>query len=111
MPLTPWLPAGKPVGDPQKVGGQDRVARTIRRWLILGLGWLFVIIGIVGLFLPILQGLLFILIGLVLLSSESAWLRRRLDRLRARYPQAGVKLEAAEARARRWLERLRAGRG
>ena len=87
------------------------MARTIRRWLILGLGWLFVILGIAGLFLPILPGLLFILIGLVLLSGESAWLRRRLDRLRARYPQAGAKIEAAEARARRWLERLRAGKG
>src|SRR2546427_10937372 len=41
-----------------------------KRVLVLIIGWSFILLGIVGLFLPILQGVLFILIGLIILSSE-----------------------------------------
>ena len=52
---------------------------VLRRWLILGLGWASLVLGIAGLFVPTLQGILFILIGPVLLSRESIWIRRRLE--------------------------------
>ena len=35
-----------------------------KRWLILLTGWGFILLGIAGLFLPILQGILFLVIGL-----------------------------------------------
>jgi len=57
-------------------------------------------LGVVGLFLPFLQGVLFMLAGLALLSSESRRLRRLLDRLRQRYPQA-------HALERRLVERFK----
>jgi uncharacterized protein len=41
-----------------------------KRILVLIVGWGFILLGIVGLFLPILQGVLFILIGLIIVSSE-----------------------------------------
>ena len=65
------------------------MARLAKRIAILALGWVFILFGIVGLFLPILQGFLFLLIGLALLSSESKTARRILERLRARYPGLG----------------------
>jgi uncharacterized protein len=54
-------------------------------WRILRLtaGWSLIAVGIVGLFLPILQGLLFIASGLAILSSESRWAKVLLDRLSA----------------------------
>lgn len=52
--------------------------------IMLGIGCL--VLGVVGLFLPFLQGILFLIIGLTLLSGESArvrswleWLRRRVE--------------------------------
>jgi uncharacterized membrane protein YbaN (DUF454 family) len=48
------------------------------------LGCLCLILGVIGLFLPFLQGILFIVIGLTLLSSESDHARRLLEWLRAR---------------------------
>ena len=42
--------------------------RPVRRMLILSAGWFFVVLGILGIFLPILQGILFLAIGLILLS-------------------------------------------
>ena len=86
------------------------MARLAKRIAILALGWVFILFGIVGLFLPILQGFLFLLIGLALLSSESRTARRILERLRARYPGMSERIDVAEARARRWWMRV-AGRG
>lgn len=47
-------------------------------------GVLLVVLGIVGLFLPVLQGVLFLVMGLSLLSTESprakAWLHRLEER-------------------------------
>ena len=44
--------------------------RPVKRVFILALGWTFIVLGILGLFLPILQGILFLLIGFILLSAR-----------------------------------------
>ena len=48
------------------------------------LGVLLLVLGVVGLFLPFLQGILFLVMGLSLLSTESprakAWLRHLEER-------------------------------
>ncbi|MBI4553428.1 MAG: hypothetical protein HY710_14280 [Candidatus Latescibacteria bacterium] len=51
------------------------------------LGWMFVFVGIIGLFLPILQGILFIVIGLVLLSSRYSFAHSLLQKTQHRYPR------------------------
>lgn len=79
----------------------------LKRIVILGLGWLFILLGIAGLFLPILQGILFLLIGLVLLSYESRTVRRFLAYLRLRYPKLSSKIQLARWYVRRWWQRLR----
>ncbi|MBI3785079.1 MAG: PGPGW domain-containing protein [Deltaproteobacteria bacterium] len=50
--------------------------------VILGIACL--ILGVIGLFLPFLQGILFLVIGLTLLSSESERARRWLEWLRVK---------------------------
>ena len=79
----------------------------IRRIAILILAWLFILLGIAGLFLPFLQGILFLLVGVLLLSRESEWARRHLDRLRARYPMLDRYMGEAEAWSRKQWNRLR----
>lgn len=49
-------------------------------------GIFFILLGIIGLFLPILQGILFIIIGLLILAPESARIRRLIAKLKDRYP-------------------------
>ena len=46
------------------------------------LGVIFIILGVLGLFLPFLQGLLFLAIGLYLLGFRFPWLERQLKRFR-----------------------------
>jgi uncharacterized membrane protein YbaN (DUF454 family) len=78
----------------------------IKRVLVLIVGWCFILLGIVGLFLPILQGVLFLLIGLIILSSEYVWAHHLLSKLRQRFPKISSTAEEAMARATRWLRRL-----
>jgi uncharacterized membrane protein YbaN (DUF454 family) len=79
--------------------------RKFKRAAILVVGWAFILIGIVGLFLPILQGILFIVIGLVILSAEYAWANRLLTKLRNRFPKIGKYADEGTARAKEYLAR------
>ena len=81
----------------------------LRRFLVLALGWAFIVLGILGIFLPILQGILFLAIGLMILSRESRWAAARLRWLKRRYPKFGQTYDEAERRAARLWQRI-AGR-
>jgi len=72
-----------------------------RRLILTIIGWTFVLLGIAGIFLPVLQGLLFLAIGLYLLSLVSP--RARLLRLRLgqRFPRLRQKMDEA----REWVRR------
>jgi uncharacterized membrane protein YbaN (DUF454 family) len=78
----------------------------VKRALVLSLGWGFILLGIVGLFLPVLQGVLFLLIGLVILSSEYVWAHHLITRLRQRFPKLGGIADEAAAKGAAWLKRL-----
>ncbi len=85
--------------------------RHAKRVLILMIGWSFILLGIVGLFLPILQGMLFILIGLIILSSEYIWAHHLLSKLRGRFPKISRTADEAAVKAGGWLRRLSRQRG
>jgi uncharacterized protein len=78
----------------------------IKRALVLSVGWGFILLGSVGLFLPVLQGVLFLFIGLVILSSEYVWAHDLLARLRRRFPKVGGLADQGAAKAAVWLRRL-----
>ncbi len=69
-----------------------------RKLMIVG-GWVFLVLGILGLFLPVLQGILFLLLGLILLAKAQPRFRLVKMRLKKRYPNYAAAFEAAEARA------------
>ena len=75
-------------------------SRQIRRVIVLTIGWLLVALGVVGLALPFLQGVLLILLGLYVLSRESAWARLLFQKLRVRYPRLDEKIRV-------WRRKLR----
>ena len=78
---------------------------AIKRIGLLIVGWVFIILGILGLFLPILQGVLFILIGLGILSSRSEIIKRFLKHLEERYPHHHERVEKWKAKIRGWFNK------
>ena len=77
----------------------DRRAR-LKRLAIYWSGWGFIVLGIIGIFLPILQGILFLLIGLSLLSNSSPRAARLLNRIRERFPKLSRKYDEAAVKAK-----------
>lgn len=74
----------------------------VKRKLYLVAGIFFFILGVLGLFLPILQGVLFLAVSLVFLSKGSSRVRAMKQRFKRRYPKWGAKLDEAE----RWSKSL-----
>jgi uncharacterized membrane protein YbaN (DUF454 family) len=60
---------------------------------LLVFGWSLMGLGVAGLFLPILPGILLILIGLTVLSTEYHWARRLVAKLGQKHPEAHQKLQ------------------
>lgn len=52
-------------------------------------GILFIVLGVVGLVLPILQGILFLAIGTLLLAPEIPFFHRLFQRVERRFPRLG----------------------
>ena len=95
---------------PSRLPDEDTLpARRRPRWkrlLILIVGWFFIFLGILGLFLPILQGILFLAIGSYMLSLESAWVRRKMLHMQRRYPKLGATLDEARDRAAHYARKV-----
>jgi uncharacterized membrane protein YbaN (DUF454 family) len=95
---------------PSRLPDEDTLpARRRPRWkrlLILIVGWFFIFLGILGLFLPILQGILFLAIGSYMLSLESPWVRRKMLQMQRRYPKLGATLDEARDRAAHYARKI-----
>ena len=72
---------------------------ALKRKLLTIAGWIFLILGFLGLFLPVLQGILFLLVGLILLARAQPRFRLLKMRVKKRYPKYAAAFEAAEIRA------------
>jgi len=69
--------------------------------IAVGMG--FMGLGFVGLFLPVLQGVLFMLVGLAILSTESRRVRRFRDEIKRRHPGPWRQAHALKDRMKGWF--------
>ena len=75
------------------------MGRRTKTFLLYIVGWVFLILGILGLFLPVLQGILFLAIGMVLLSYESPWFKQKIILVEKRFPKYERQIREARIRA------------
>jgi hypothetical protein len=80
------------------MGGGPSLARKLAGFGLLGL-------GVLGLVLPILQGILFLALGLFVLRDQYDWARDGMAKLRARWPRQVEGVEAMETRLVAWSRR------
>jgi len=85
-------------------GSAGTLTSPLKRVAILALGWSLVLGGIIGLFLPIVPGVFLIVAGALMLSPQCAWLRRALEKCRARSHDLGhlVQLRCPQSRWRKF---------
>ncbi len=64
----------------------------LHRLCKLTVGWLLIFLGIMGWLLPVVPGTPFILLGLAILSTQSGWMKNRLQLLRRRFPRHAARI-------------------
>jgi len=72
--------------------------KKVKHILILSAGWFFIFFGIIGLFLPILQGIFFLFVGFYLLSHESKTAKKLSKKLKEQYPSLAKNMDRARKR-------------
>ena len=70
----------------------------VKRVAFNAAGWALLLLGVIGLVLPVLPGALFLIVGLSFLSLEYQWAHRWMGPLRRRFPMAEKKLQLFFAR-------------
>ena len=76
--------------------------KQTKRALVLMLAAVFLLLGVAGLFLPFLQGVLFLAVGVLLLSVVFPPVREWLDRRTSPYP----KIHAAVSKVDGWIKHI-----
>ena len=66
--------------------GITKSQNPLLRIAVVALGWILILGGIVGLFLPIIPGAVLIVVGALLVNPRWTWLRRMLEKCRVRFP-------------------------
>ena len=83
-------------------------ATLMKTILLQTAGYTFLVLGVVGLVVPVLQGFLFLAIGMIILAKTAPWAERTLDRFRKRYPQAGAIIDKADDKVHEWGRKVAA---
>jgi len=78
--------------------GIAKTQKPLQRIAVVALGWILMIGGIVGLFLPVLPGTFLIVAGALMLNPQRTWLSRAMEKCRMRFPA----LERAFRRFSTW---------
>ncbi len=109
LAFATWLPLARAYNLNVPFPRYRKAARTRRgarkRLVNYGLGYSFIFLGVLGIFLPILQGILFLVIGFLFLARVSPRVRLARMRLRKRYPDWAHKYDRIEHQAKDWMRR------
>ncbi len=88
---------------------------TNNRTINLTVGWAFILLGIAGIFLPVLQGILFFIVGLLFLSKEYHWAHRLLGWLKTfinkHFPKTGKTFDNAEEYLEKEIHKMATEKG
>jgi len=58
----------------------------LQRFAVAALGWALILLGIVGLVLPVVPGAVLIVFGVLMVNPQRVWLRRMLEKCQVRFP-------------------------
>ena len=80
--------------------GITKSQKPVQRFAVVALGWVLILLGIVGLVVPVVPGAVLMVVGVLMVNPKWVWLRRMLEKCRVRFPV----LEPAFRRFSTWGE-------
>jgi hypothetical protein len=66
--------------------GITKSQKPLKRFAVVALGWVLILLGIVGLVLPVVPGAVLMVVGVLMVNPKCVWLRRMLEKCRVRFP-------------------------
>ena len=77
-----------------------------KRYSMLLLGWLFLLVGLIGGLLPILPGWPFGVAGIIILSKEHEWAHRLVEWIKMKFPRFGRIMEKSSQESHRIIKKF-----
>ncbi|MBC7433550.1 MAG: hypothetical protein H7345_15935 [Rubritepida sp.] len=68
-------------------------------------GWSLVSFGVVGIILPFLHGMIFLLLGVFIMREQYVWAHNALGPLQRRFPGMMARMDGMESRLIGWTRR------
>ncbi len=78
----------------------------IKKAILFVMGIIFIILGLLGLFLPILQGILFLFIGTLLISTSNPEINAFIHKFALKYPNIKKALEKTENYIAKFINKI-----
>jgi hypothetical protein len=66
--------------------GITKPQKPVQRVAVIALGWVLILLGIVGLVLPVLPGAALIVVGVLTVNPQATWLGRIREKCRVSFP-------------------------
>lgn len=82
-----------------------RVVELRPSWKRKLAGWSLVIFGVVGIILPFLHGMIFLLLGVFMMREQYLWAHNALGPLQRRFPGMMLRMNGMEAKVIAWGRR------
>ncbi len=79
------------------------MAKHAKRIGIQAVGLAFMLLGVLGILLPVVNGSIFIILGLILLSIHSTRIKKFLHTQSKRHPKAEAAVQRMEAFILKWV--------
>jgi uncharacterized membrane protein YbaN (DUF454 family) len=61
-------------------------SKKFQRFAVVALGWVLILLGIVGLVLPVVPGAVLMVVGFLMVNPQCLWLRRLLEKCQVWFP-------------------------
>lgn len=84
-----------------------RMHKTVNKMKRKIIGWICLILGIIGSILPVMPGIVFFMLGVILLKDNNTFVRWLWYQCQARIPKFKELSDAAMPKVEKWLKKLK----
>lgn len=79
--------------------------RIAHKTALHALGWVFMLLGVIGCILPFLPGFAFFAVGIYFFSLASLWLWLKIETVRKRFPRLSLQFERIDTKVSKFIKK------
>lgn len=79
--------------------------RIAHKTVLHVLGWMFIILGVIGIIVPFMPSIPFFFVGIYIISLASLWLWLKLEVIKARFPRLTPYFQSIDRRINKYIKK------